>query len=208
MCPPRVFFPPVLWEALAIKPHWPPKSDSPGLLSLWPDPQMGNRVCLELLPQCKAALAHCFTCGLSARWPRSGSRASPPGLLQPDPLSPCRPLLTRSLQQTFKYSRQVWLQSSVGSLGPGAPKVLCESSKHLWARCLILYVISPSYHLVVGFSLGPGCEVSFLWTQRFSCGRLSSSQLQVWSSHRSRVHRHALHCCSCTPPSTDSFACA
>ena len=50
-------------------------------------------------------------------------------------------------QETLKYSKAGLTQ--VGSLGPGAHKVLFEPSEYLWwVWVLILNVILPSYHLV------------------------------------------------------------
>ena len=51
-----------------------------------------------------------------------------PGLLQPEPRPQGRPLLTHA--SAGDTQRQVWL--AVGSLGPGAHKVLFEPSERLW----------------------------------------------------------------------------
>ena len=53
------------------------------------------------------------------------------------------------LRETLKHSMAGPAQSIVGSLGPGAHKVLFESSECLWwVWSLILNVISPFYHPV------------------------------------------------------------
>ena len=78
--------------------------------------------------------------------------------------SPCphnRPLLTHASAgdtQTLKGMAR----SLVGSLGPGAHKVLFEPSEHLWRVWgLILNVISPLLPSCWGFSFALGCGVSF-----------------------------------------------
>ena len=80
--------------------------------------------------------------------------------------SPCphgRPLLIRASSgnmQTFK-GRSVLL--SLGSLGPGAHKVLFEPSKHLWwVWGLILNAILLLLPSCCGFSFALGHGVSFL----------------------------------------------
>ena len=88
--------------------------------------------------------------------------------------SPCpcvRPLLTRTSTgdtQTFKgRSGSV----SVGSLGPGAHKVLFEPSETLWRLWgLILNAILPLLPSCWGFSFALGHGVSFFWWDpTFSC---------------------------------------
>ena len=80
--------------------------------------------------------------------------------------SPCphgRPLLIRASSgntQTFK-GRSVSL--SLGSLGPGAHKVLFEPSKHLWwVWGLILNAVSLLLPSCCGFSFALGSRVSYL----------------------------------------------
>ena len=77
--------------------------------------------------------------------------------------SPCpcsRPLLTCTPTgdtQTFKGR-----SGSVGSLGPGAHKVLFKPSEHLWwVWSLILNVILPLLPSCWGFSFAFGCGVSY-----------------------------------------------
>ena len=53
-------------------------------------------------------------------------------------------------------------QSLMGSLGPGAHKVLYEPSEHLWQVWdLILNTILPLLLTFGGFSFALGCRVSF-----------------------------------------------
>ena len=117
---------------------------------------------------------HCSAvCGLSAHWLYGGVNDD---LLQEglwctlgDPVcctqSPCpcgRPLLTCTSAgdtQTFKGSSG---SVSVGSLSPGAQKVLFEPSEHLWkVLSLILNTISPLLQFCLGFSFALGRGVSF-----------------------------------------------
>ena len=66
------------------------------------------------------------------------------------------------LQETLKHSKAGVAQSLVGSLGPGAHKVLFEPSESLWRVWgLILHVISPLLPSCWGFSFALGCGVSF-----------------------------------------------
>ena len=66
-------------------------------------------------------------------------------------------------QETLKHSKAGMAQSLVGSLGPGAHKVLFEPSESLWRVWgLILHVISPLLPSCWGFSFALGCRVSFL----------------------------------------------
>ena len=85
--------------------------------------------------------------------------------------SPCphnRPLLTHASAgdtQTLKGMAR----SLVGSLGPGAHKVLFEPSEHLWRVWgLILNVISPLLPSCWGFSFALGCGVSFFGGIQYS----------------------------------------
>ena len=65
-------------------------------------------------------------------------------------------------QETLKHSKAGVAQSLVGSLGPGAHKVLFEPSESLWRVWgLILHVISPLLPSCWGFSFALGCGVSF-----------------------------------------------
>ena len=64
-------------------------------------------------------------------------------------------------EETLKHSKAGLAQYFVGSLGPGAPKVLFEPSKHLWQVWgLILNAIVPSPRSCGFFVLGYG--TSFL----------------------------------------------
>ena len=73
-------------------------------------------------------------------------------------------------QETLKHSKAVLAQSLVGSLGPGAHKVLFEPSEHLfWVWSLVLNVILPLLLSCWGFSFALGCGVSlFGWDATFS----------------------------------------
>ena len=64
-------------------------------------------------------------------------------------------------RETLRHSKPGLAQSLMGSLGPGAHKVLFEPSKHLgqvWG--LILKVISPLLPSCWGFSFALGLGVS------------------------------------------------
>ena len=62
----------------------------------------------------------------------------------------------------FKHSKADLTQSLVGTLDPGAHKVLFVLSKHLWqVSGLILNMISPFLPFWGGFSFALGCRVSF-----------------------------------------------
>ena len=66
------------------------------------------------------------------------------------------------LQETLKHSKAGLALSLVGSLGPGAHKVLFEPSKCLWwIWGLILNAISPFLPSFWGFSFALGRGVSF-----------------------------------------------
>ena len=81
------------------------------------------------------------------------------------PCPHCRPLLTRA----SAGDTQTLAQSLVGFLGPGAHKVLFETSEHLWwVWGLILNAILPLLLSYWGFSFALGCGVSFFGGIRFS----------------------------------------
>ena len=97
-------------------------------------------------------------CGLSAQWLYDGASGN---LLQEDLChTPCLPSLLQSeslspLQATADLClhRRHYTQSrsgsgSVGSLCPGAPKVLFEPSEHLCEVWYYMWFYPPSYHLV------------------------------------------------------------
>ena len=66
------------------------------------------------------------------------------------------------LQETLKHSKAGLALSLVGSLGPGAHKVLFEPSKCLWwVWSPILNIILPFIPSCWDFSFAFGCEVSF-----------------------------------------------
>ena len=72
-------------------------------------------------------------------------------------------------QETLKHSKAGVAQSLVGSLGPGAHKVLFEPSESLWRVWgLILHVISPLLPSFWGFSFALGCGVSFFGGIQYS----------------------------------------
>ena len=109
-------------------------------------------------------------CGLSARWLYLGLMVTSSNRLMPQALWPRSPAPRAPvsvaghrwpvpLQETLKHSSG---SVSVGSLGPGACKVLFQPSEHLWwAWGLILNEISPLLSSSWGFSFARGCEVSF-----------------------------------------------
>ena len=86
-----------------------------------------------------------------------------PGLLEPEPLSPWHATAGLCLlQETLKHSEAGLALSLVGSLGPGAHKVLFAPSKCLWwVWSLILNIILPFLPSCWDFSFAFGCEVSF-----------------------------------------------
>ena len=113
-------------------------------------------------------------CELSARWlcgvtngdlPQEdlGHMRCLPGLLEPEPLSPWHATAGLCLlQETLKHSKAGLALSLVGSLGPGAHKVLFAPSKCLWwVWSLILNIILPFLPSCWDFSFAFGCEVSF-----------------------------------------------
>ena len=75
---------------------------------------------------------------------------------------PCsKPLLTCASSRDTQTLKGRSGSVSVGSLGPGAHKVLFDSSKHLWRVWgLILIAISPFLLSCWGFSFALGCGVS------------------------------------------------
>ena len=155
----------------AIKSHWPPKSNSPGFSVPLPDPQVGKSV---VGPRTFSTVREhlWYNCsqiyGSSAQLLYGGANGDflqedlchvprLPGLLQPEPLSPCG--------HCWPVCPQVKGRSgsvSVGSLGPGAYKVLFEPSKCLWQVWgLILNEIAPLLPSCWGFSFALGHGVSF-----------------------------------------------
>ena len=79
--------------------------------------------------------------------------------------SPCpcgRPPLTRTSTGDTQTPKGRSGSVSVGSLDPGAHKVLFEPSRHLWwVWGLIANMISPLLQSCWGFSFALGCGVSF-----------------------------------------------
>ena len=79
--------------------------------------------------------------------------------------SPCpcsRPLLTHASTGDSQTLKGRSGSVSVGSLSPGAQKVLFELTEHLWkVLSLILNMISPLLQSCLGFSFALGCGVSF-----------------------------------------------
>ena len=121
-------------------------------------------------------------------------------LLQPEPLSlwqASADCASAGDIQTLKGSSG---SVSVGSLGPGARKVLIEPSKHLWQVWgLILKAILPPT-ILLGLLLCPWMwGIFFWWDPTFSCVWLFSSKLQFCCSHRRRWV-HVLLNPACTAP--------
>ena len=79
--------------------------------------------------------------------------------------SPCpcsKPLLTHASAEDTQTLKGRSGSVSVGSLGPGAHKVLFEPSEHLWQVWgLFINAISPLLLSCWGFSFALGCGVSF-----------------------------------------------
>ena len=79
--------------------------------------------------------------------------------------SPCpcsRPLLTHASTGDSQTLKGRSGSVSVGSLSPGAQKVLFELTEHLWkVLSLILNMISPLLQSCLGFYFALGCGVSF-----------------------------------------------
>ena len=75
---------------------------------------------------------------------------------------PCgRPLLTRATTGDTQTLKGRFYSMSVGSLDPGAHKVVFEPSEHLWwVWDLILNTILPLLPSCRGFSFARGCGVS------------------------------------------------
>ena len=105
-------------------------------------------------------------CGLSAWWLYGGANDNLlqdglchmlfiPDLLQPEPLFPWQ------ATQTYKVKSG---SVSVGSLSPGAQKVLFEPSEHIWGvQCLILNAILPLLPSYWDFFFALVCGVSFFF---------------------------------------------
>ena len=76
---------------------------------------------------------------------------------------PCsKPLLTHASAGDTQTLKGRSGSVSVGSLGPGAHRVLFEPSEHLWRVWgLIINAISPLLMSCWGFSFALGCGVSF-----------------------------------------------
>ena len=75
-----------------------------------------------------------------------------------------RPLLTHASPGDTRTLKGRSGSVSVGSLGPGAPKVSFEPSKHLWqVWALILNVIMPLLLSCWGFFFAPGCGLFFFF---------------------------------------------
>ena len=86
-----------------------------------------------------------------------------PSLLQPEPLSPWQVTADLCLLRRHSTLKDRSGSVSVGSLGPGAHKVLFKPSEHLWQVWgLILNVIVPLLPSCWGFSFALGHGVSFL----------------------------------------------
>ena len=86
-----------------------------------------------------------------------------PSLLQPEPLSPWQVTADLCLLRRHSTLKDRSGSVSVGSLGPGAHKVLFKPSEHLWQVWgLILNVILPLLLSCWGFSFALGHGVSFL----------------------------------------------
>ena len=152
-----------------IKSQWPSSQIPWGFSVPLPDPQVGKSavgpgtfaVVRELL-WCNCSLV----CGLSAWGLHRGINDDLlqedlchilclQGLRQAEPLSPWQATADQTLQGRSD-------SVSVGSLGPGAHKVLFELSEHLWwVWSLILNTVSPLLLSCWSFSFALGCGISF-----------------------------------------------
>ena len=104
-------------------------------------------------------------CGLSAQWLYGGvhmpSLSATARAFIPTAGSHCWPVAP---QERLKHSKAGLAQSPMGSLGPGAHKILFEPSEHLWKVWgLILNVISSLLPCCLGFSFALGSGVSFFF---------------------------------------------
>ena len=150
-----------------IKSHWPSRSNSLGFSVPFPDLQVGKsvagpRTCTtvrELLwDNCSPV------CGLSAQWLCGGAHTPHlPGLLQAEPLSPGQATANPCFCRRQSNTQMQGPQSLMGSLDPGAQKVLFEPSRHLWQLWgLILNVILPLLPSYWGFSFAMDMVYLFL----------------------------------------------
>ena len=100
-------------------------------------------------------------------------------------------------QETLKHSKAGLAQSIVGSLGPGAHKVLFKSSECLWCIWgLILNMISPSYHPVGVYPLPLDMGYLFFWWDTTLSLMAASIYSSCWGLHGScRWAWGEVHCC-------------
>ena len=114
-------------------------------------------------------------CGLSALWLCGGTDGDLlqedlchtlylPGLLQPEALSPWQATADPASAGDTQTLRGRPGSVFVGSLGPGAHKVLFEPSKHLWwVGGLILNAILTLLPILLGLLLCPWMWGIFFW---------------------------------------------
>ena len=149
-----------------IKSHWPSRSNSLGFSVPFPDLQVRKSVAgpRTFITVQELLWDNCSpVCGLSAQWFCGGAHTPRlPGLLQPEPLSPGQATANPCFCRRKSNTQMQGPQSLMGSLDPGAHKVLFEPSKHLWQLwSLILNVILPLLPSYWGFSFACGRGVSF-----------------------------------------------
>ena len=149
-----------------IKSHWPSRSNSLGFSVPFPDLQVRKSVAgpRTFITVRELLWDNCSpVCGLSARWFCGGAHTPClPGLLQPEPLSPGQATADPCFCRRKSNTQMQGPQSLMGSLDPGAHKVLFEPSKHLWQLwSLILNVILPLLPSYWGFFFACGHGVSF-----------------------------------------------
>ena len=138
-----------------IKSHWP--SNYLGVLSTFARSQVGKSV---VGPRTFATVQELLwyncspVCGLSAWWLCVGAHTLSPrsaATRAPVPMAGC--CWAMPTQEPLKHSKPGQPQSLVGSLGPGAQKVLFEPSECLWRVWgLILNMISSLLPSCWGFS--------------------------------------------------------
>ena len=109
------------------------------------------------------------------------------GCCSQSPFPHVNPLLTNASTGDPQTLKSMSGSVSVGSLVPGAHKVLFESSEHLWwVWRLILNVVSPLLPFLWGLSFALGEGTSFFGRIQHSPVDGCSAVLQFCSSQRRR----------------------
>ena len=190
-----------------IKPHWPSKSNSLGVLSPFAGSQVGKSlVGPRTFVTVWALFWYSFSlvCGLSARWLYGGANGNLlqedlchmpwlPGLLLPEPPSPQQATADLCLLRRHSNTqRQVWL-SLLWGLWVLMHTRFCLSPQHLWWLWgLILNTILPLLPSYWGFSFALGCGISFFGGVRFSSVQFSCSVVSDSASPWTAVRQASL----------------